>query len=157
MQVACRNYSLTNLRRSSSLRRCFSGMDRHRLRARAATVPAPICRACACRRVMVSWMVLALASGRICCLREHCAGLAECGGGTQLLRSDSAGSCCAAIGPQPAQLDLRAWLLVADARGCVLGVVICVALASTRTLLACLGSSCTYRHWFYDMRVLIGL
>ena len=61
-------------------------------------------------------------------------GLAECGGGTQLLRSDSAGSCCAAIGPQPAQLDLRAWLLVADARGCVLGVVICVALASTRTL-----------------------
>ena len=62
-----------NLRGSLSLRRCFSGMDRHRLRARAATVPAPICRACACRRVMVSWMDLVLASGRICCLREHCA------------------------------------------------------------------------------------
>ena len=54
----------------------------------------------------------------------------------------SAGSCCAVIGPQPAQVDLRAWFLVADARGCVLGVVICVALASTRIVcfvLACLG------------------
>ena len=83
-----------------------------------------------------------------------------------MLRSDSAGSCCAAIGPQPAQLDLRAWLLVADARGCVLGVVICVALASTRTVClrawaTCLGSSssdtavhfcssCRPRGWYYD-------
>ena len=70
---AVRQIKLANLRRSSSPRRSFSGMDRHRLWARAATVPAPICRACTCRRVMVSWMVLALASGRICCLREHCA------------------------------------------------------------------------------------
>ena len=83
-----------------------------------------------------------------------------------MLRSDSAGSCCAAIGPQPAQLDLRARLLVADARGCVLGVVICAALASTRTVClrawaTCLGSSssdtavrfcssCRPRGWYYD-------
>ena len=56
------------------------------------------------------------------------------------------------------QVDLRAWFLVADARGCVLGVVICVALASTRTL--CLRAWAAPVHidtGFNDMRVLIGL
>ena len=102
-----------NLRRSSSLRRSFSGMDRHRLWARAATVPAPICRACTCRRVMVSWMVLALASGRICCLREHCARVAaarsvavepSCLGQTALAAA------VRRLGPSP-----RNWICV---RGC---------------------------------------
>ena len=51
--------------------------------ARAATAPMPICRACACRRVLVSWMFLALASGRICCLLRPCNGRALWGGGTQ--------------------------------------------------------------------------
>ena len=38
--------------------------------ARTATAPMPICRACTCRRVLVSWMGLALASGRICCCTQ---------------------------------------------------------------------------------------
>ena len=51
------------------LRRCLRYAHRHRLWARAASVPTPLCRAChsvhagGCDQG-VSWMVLALASGR---------------------------------------------------------------------------------------------
>ena len=143
---------LTNLRGSSSPRRSFSGMDRHRLWARAATVPAPICRACTCRRVMVSWMVLALASGRICCLREHCARVTaarsvavepSCLGQTALAATvcddwapaRATGFACVVVSGR------CAWLCAGRGDLCGTGV-------DAHSVLACLGSSCTYRHWF---------
>ena len=61
----------------------FRYVHRQRLWARTATAPTPMCRACTCRRVLVSWTFSALASGRVCCLLRPCNGRALWGGGTQ--------------------------------------------------------------------------
>ena len=101
------------------LRRCLRYAHRHRLWARAASVPTPLCRAChsvhagGCDQG-VSWMVLALASGRTAptprrlrlgSLRNG----AECGGGTVAVEPRQRWQLlCGRIGPRLTQAALCA-------------------------------------------------
>ena len=113
------------------LRRCLRYAHRHRLWARAASVPTPLCRAChsvhagGCDQG-VSWMVLALASGRTAptprrlrlgSLRNG----AECGGGTVAVEPRQRWQLlCGRIGPRLTQAALCACAGFACLRACAL-------------------------------------